>query len=521
MSRLADYFPFKDFFALDVRSLALFRVLLATLLLLDWLCRLPDLSAHYTDDGVLPRDLLASTVSSFSVHLFSGAYWYQALLAGLAILFALALLVGYHTPLMGLLSFILLVSVHGRNPTLMQGGDHMLRAMLFWSIFLPLGARFSVDAAGRDPGPNVVRSLGSFALISQIVIIYLFAAVFKWDEQWRAEASAVHRTLTNESFTTRIGYLVRGQPWLCTLLTHSTVYLETLGPVALFLPFHVGLQRMVVIVLFVGFHAGLALTMELDNFPFLGMMIWSALIPPSFWDRVGPQLPDLSVLGRWVPAVGGDWRPPAGPVPTAVLGLCFAYVLFFNVHNYLWMKGELKEPKESLSFLPPQFAQLGIVTGLDQGWGLFAPRPTPTGGWHLAIGKRADGTEVELLRGTSPPDRGKPQLQSTTYANARWRKMIQNLGFPIHSNYLPPGYARWLLQDYNRRHPDNPLTEVSLFFVRQATYAAGDPIPPSTEQFVIAYTAEGDFFVPEEGGRRRWRLEDGKFVPKELEKAGP
>ncbi|MGL4550833.1 MAG: hypothetical protein ACRC33_06570, partial [Gemmataceae bacterium] len=203
----SPFLPYRDFFALDVRSLALFRVLMATLLLLDWVCRLPDLSAHYTDAGVLPRDLLPDGVLSFSVHLFSGDYWYQAALAGLAILLALGLLVGYHTPLMCLLSFLMLASVHGRNPTLMQGGDHLLRAMLFWSIFLPLGARASFDAAGRDPGPNVVRSQASFALIAQVVIVYQFAAVFKWDEQWREEGSAVHRTLTNEQFTTRLGFL--------------------------------------------------------------------------------------------------------------------------------------------------------------------------------------------------------------------------------------------------------------------------------------------------------------------------
>jgi hypothetical protein len=121
------------------------------------------------------------------------------------------------------------------------------------------------------------------------VIVYLFAAVYKWDDQWRGEGSAVYRTLTNEQFTTRIGYIVRSQRWLCTWMTHATIYLETLGPVALFLPFHVGFQRMAVIMLFVGFHAGLALCMELDSFPFVGMMMWSVLLPPSFWDRVGPQ----------------------------------------------------------------------------------------------------------------------------------------------------------------------------------------------------------------------------------------
>jgi hypothetical protein len=78
-------------FALDLRSLALFRILLASLLLSRWVYRLPDLQAHFTDDGLLPRELLQNTFFSFSFHLFSGSYWFQALLAGLAILFAIGI----------------------------------------------------------------------------------------------------------------------------------------------------------------------------------------------------------------------------------------------------------------------------------------------------------------------------------------------------------------------------------------------------------------------------------------------
>ncbi len=44
--------PFRDFFALDVRSLALFRVCLAVLLLLDWAERLTGLGVFYADAGL-------------------------------------------------------------------------------------------------------------------------------------------------------------------------------------------------------------------------------------------------------------------------------------------------------------------------------------------------------------------------------------------------------------------------------------------------------------------------------------
>src|SRR5262249_8842464 len=160
--------PLHEFFHLDVRSLALLRVCLALLLIWDWTDRLPDLAAHYSDQGVAPRSAITVLVP-MSIHFFSGEVWYQALLAGIALVFAFALLVGYYTPLVTLVSWFLVLSVQARNPAVMQGLDVILRMLLFWGLFLPLGACWSVDSAsptGRPASPRVV-SPGSVALIVQ------------------------------------------------------------------------------------------------------------------------------------------------------------------------------------------------------------------------------------------------------------------------------------------------------------------------------------------------------------------
>jgi hypothetical protein len=491
---LARFFPFDQFITLDVRSLALFRILLAMLLLLDWGDRIPDLEAHYSDAGVVPREILKNSMYAFSIHLFSGEVWCQAVLVGVGMLFAFGLLVGYQTPLMCLLNFMMLVSVHGRNHALMQGGDHLLRAMLIWSVFLPLGAVWSIDS--RNPNDRLksptVCSLASAIFIGQLVVVYLFAAVWKWDEQWREKGTALYVTLTNEQFTTRFGYLVRSQPWLCTILTHFTIYLETLGPALLFMPFHVGIQRMLTVLLFVGFHAGIALCMELALFPFAGMVVWAALIPSSFWDRIGPQMPKVNwQMPGWVPtprSVIAGWRPPTGPVPLTVLALMATYVLMYNIHGYLSIREQMTG--KPLTFLPNTYAQLGIVTGLEQGWGLFAPRPTPIAGWHVAIGKRADGTEVELLRGSDPADRSQPELQSTTYRNGRWRRLTQVLGVPEFGP-LPITTARYLMKEWNERHPnESPVVKVSLYHYRRVTYPPGVERPEAEEAWLGTYPAD-------------------------------
>ncbi len=89
-------------YGLDIRSLALFRIGLALVIMTDLFWRFPDLASHYSDQGVLPR---TSLIDSFlhpwywSIHLLSGQPLVQGLLFLSAALLALAMLVGYRTRL--------------------------------------------------------------------------------------------------------------------------------------------------------------------------------------------------------------------------------------------------------------------------------------------------------------------------------------------------------------------------------------------------------------------------------------
>src|SRR5690606_16854739 len=107
------------------------------------------------------------------------------LLFSFAAVVACMLLVGYQTRVATILSYILLTSVQGRNYLILQGGDDILRTMLFWSMFVPLAARFSVDAVLRARHPNAsavpirVVSLGTLALASQLLVMYLVSGILK------------------------------------------------------------------------------------------------------------------------------------------------------------------------------------------------------------------------------------------------------------------------------------------------------------------------------------------------------
>ncbi|NES03254.1 MAG: hypothetical protein F6K22_10575 [Okeania sp. SIO2F4] len=128
------------FFNLDLRSLALFRVGSALIIIVDLIQRFPDIKAHYTDFGILPRGPLIEQFLNpwlWSLHLFSGNVLFQGLLFTVAFICAIALLVGYRTQLFTILSWVLLAYLHSRNNIILNAGDYELRLLLFWGIFLP------------------------------------------------------------------------------------------------------------------------------------------------------------------------------------------------------------------------------------------------------------------------------------------------------------------------------------------------------------------------------------------------
>ncbi len=76
----------------------------------------------------------------------NGQTWFAVSLLLLEALAALALALGWRTRLATLFCFVLEASLLNRNRMVLIGGDILLVCLLFWALFLPLGARWSVDA---------------------------------------------------------------------------------------------------------------------------------------------------------------------------------------------------------------------------------------------------------------------------------------------------------------------------------------------------------------------------------------
>src|SRR5262249_40604753 len=150
---------------IDLRALAVLRIGLGLAVLADLAVRASDLRAFYTDAGILSRSDALSLFAwlhawPLCVHMAGGSLWSQVLFFVLAATTAGALVAGWRTRLATVVAWLLTVSVQLRNPFVGAGYDQLLRMLLFWGCFLPLGARMSVDGIRQPARTNVWLSVG-------------------------------------------------------------------------------------------------------------------------------------------------------------------------------------------------------------------------------------------------------------------------------------------------------------------------------------------------------------------------
>lgn len=296
----------RDLLGIDLRTLALFRILLAVFLLADLLLRARDLSAHYSDAGIMPRwvqsDFLLS--SSWSFHLANGSMVFQAVMFALAGFCAIGLLVGWRTRLMTVLSWLLLISLQNRNTYILSGEDNLGLLLLFWAMFLPLGARYSVDAAlTRKPSwsSNLYCSLATAALLLQGMSMYFFSAILKTHPIWVPDGTAVYYALQLDYLVTPYSLWFRQFEGLMTGLTYYVYVLELIGPILIFSPLFQKAIRPLLMLAFMTMHLAFHFHLEIGLFPYISIVMNLTFLPSWIWDRLDRRLqrPAASELTIW------------------------------------------------------------------------------------------------------------------------------------------------------------------------------------------------------------------------------
>lgn len=286
----------KKTFSFDDRSMALYRFLIGIIIMADVIYRWEDLTNFYTDIGLIPRATFVGEMSmpwSLSFHLANGSELFAVIMFSIHLLLGLMIALGYKTRWAMLGAYLMTVSVHNRNWLVNNGGDDVLRSILFLSIFLPLNRCFSIDSALQKEKKDTKDYFSTWVLafFLQVFVIYFVSYVLKDSDIWKKHFTAVFFSSRLDIFATPFGIWLRDYPFIGQVITFFSIYLEWLGPILLFGAFLFGrfwwVVRLLLVIMFVGFHFGIFLTMNIGLFTFICEAMWLLFLPGPFWDRIG------------------------------------------------------------------------------------------------------------------------------------------------------------------------------------------------------------------------------------------
>lgn len=273
----------------DLRGLALFRFALGSVLALDLLGRLADLGVFYTDAGLMPRAWAQALGGPLrlSLHFANGDAWFAALLLVLELLAALALAFGYRARAASVAAFVLHASLLNRNPAILVDADTLLAALLFWAMFLPLNARWSVDAALAESAPperHDHASAASAGLILQVLAVPFFTALSRSDPEWWSAGTALQYALMHERSSSAFGQLLLAHPEPLRAMTHALQGIGLAAPLLALSPVLRGPLRLLALVLLVAAALVHLALFELGVAPFVWLASLTVLLGRGFWD---------------------------------------------------------------------------------------------------------------------------------------------------------------------------------------------------------------------------------------------
>ena len=386
----------------------------------------------------MPRAYALSNMNTnaFSAHVMGGSWGFEAFLFLITAVFATGLMVGYRTRLCTFMTWLLLCSMHNRNLFLLNAGDRFFALCLFWCLFLPLGACYSVDSRQKSrllPHPQV-SSMGTFGYLMQIIFFYSFAGFLKTDPVWTTNGTGIYYALNVEQFGTPLAHTLLQFPALTHFLTFATLWVERFGPLLILSPFWTIQARLAALMALGLFHICLLFVMSLQFFHWICLASLIALIPSALLDKIlGPFPPEQF-----------NQKKEYMPLVLSLLGA------FFIVYIFFWNMDGLENSKYKM---PKQMIWVGYLFNINQHWGMYAPKPMTDDGWYVFPGKLRNGNIVDA--NTEKPVAWRQPASLVDYGeDHRW--ILFHLYIWDQSNALfRVPYARYLCREWNTHHPLN------------------------------------------------------------------
>jgi hypothetical protein len=473
---------------IDLRPIALFRIVMGFFVLWDVLEFAVDLRAWFSDEGVLPRWAMLGQwarsnrfclLDSFGSPTMVWVYW------ALSVAAALMMIVGYRSRLASIAVFVLVAGYQERIPPLFDGSDTVLRMILFWHMFTQSGNVWSADAlvarARGTPLPTTGPALPVRLTQLQIGWVYFCSVFYKLQGQTWHDGTAVHYALhLTHVFARPWADLVADSIPIVGFITFFTLVLESSFIFLTHAPFLHKPLKALALVCGVGLHAGIFLTINVGHFSYLMPITYLPMFEPEWSQKVVDvasrlfgfdrlhRLHELlrklpQPVPRSVPAWVKSWEKPA----FGALGLTAFLVSWYSM------------PSQYRTEMPHAVETTIQYASLWSNWDMFAPEPLRTD-YHLTMpAEFEDGTTADLFGG---PKDGPGDVRGFWFT--RWWKYLENVTGG--GDLLPLEFGRYYCRERNYHlQPGQPrLYTFSLLKENQVIPAIGQPWPQKELQTV-------------------------------------
>jgi hypothetical protein len=257
----------------DARPVALTRIILGGMVVWNHLVLLVFFHDYFGAEGWARYPERAQNVSPFSLGweaYFASHPAAAFLLLLVTVLLAMAFTLGFKSRWTSVLLFVAVLTVQRTNPIINNSGDVLVRMMLFWMMFMPIGRAWSVDALlGRGRASlrvafsrSPISPFGLRLLQLQIATMYLSTFLYKIaGARWQS-GEAFYTVSRLDTYARFIPVPLADSEWLLRGATWLALAIEAALGGLLLLP-SVGWM---IALLGIGFHLGMDLMINVPNF---------------------------------------------------------------------------------------------------------------------------------------------------------------------------------------------------------------------------------------------------------------
>jgi hypothetical protein len=308
-------FIWERWLSVDSRTLGLFRIGYGLLLLSNLYDRVggDNLVSFYSNEGMLPNHYELYRPPQPDIwglmFGFSSPNEVRFFVAFVLIVYLLYTL-GLFTRLMQVLALVCLESLNWRFQLVMHGGAITTNLLAVWTVFLPLGQRFSLDSlfrtmrthgaadaktlterGWRTELPQRYFGLAYFFTCIQWATIYVFNVLHKSGLTWH-DGSAVHYVLWQNRVATHLAAFLRmHEPfWISPAMTWGTIVMESALPFLILTPVFQTWARRVAFLFIWTLHGSIALLCTLGPFSYSMMAFALLLVTADDWALLSSKL---------------------------------------------------------------------------------------------------------------------------------------------------------------------------------------------------------------------------------------